>query len=554
MSTKAFDDSVAPITDYAVQARRTCQLAKALIDAGNYEEARKTMCALWQGIGDRPNLHGLDAHTAAEVLLQAGEVTAHLGNLERIPGAQGFAKDLISESIRQFELLGDGEKVAEAQKDLAICYWREGALDEARVWFRESLNRAAGPLNWLRVLIDSTIVEVSSNRFDEALALLNQAIPLLEQVGDDAIIGRYHMQRALVFKHMGGRKNLERALLENAAAIFHLEKAGHPHHLARIENNTGVIFLELKRYKKALNHLDNARRIFVSLNDSRSAAQTNQTRAEVFVAQSRYPEAERATHEAITSFQAGADSSVLAELFLLQGTALARFGRLQAARRAYEKSSAVAYRLGDLDAAGRTALTMTEELYNFLDANEMGVLYERADSLLGKSNNSSYLLRLNSCARRLLSMLRPLSMKTRALRVFLCHALPDKEAATDLFDRLRKEGFDPWLDKEKLLPGQDWVQEISSAIRDSDSVIVCISNRSIPRVGYVQKEITCALDRADEQPEGSIFLIPLRLEPCELPKRLSRWQALNYFAEDGFTKLRQSLTLQASKLGLSMQK
>jgi hypothetical protein len=44
----------------------------------------------------------------------------------------------------------------------------------------------------------------------------------------------------------------------------------------------------------------------------------------------------------------------------------------------------------------------------------------------------------------------------RALKVFLCHAHSDKDAVKSLYARLKREGVDVWLDKEKLLPGADW--------------------------------------------------------------------------------------------------
>jgi hypothetical protein len=73
----------------------------------------------------------------------------------------------------------------------------------------------------------------------------------------------------------------------------------------------------------------------------------------------------------------------------------------------------------------------------------------------------------------------------------------------DLYQHLQSEGFiKPWLDEEELLPGQDWQLEIPKAVRASDVVLVCLSPQSTTRAGYVQKEITFALDIADEQPEG----------------------------------------------------
>ncbi|MFZ5879986.1 MAG: toll/interleukin-1 receptor domain-containing protein [Chloroflexota bacterium] len=66
----------------------------------------------------------------------------------------------------------------------------------------------------------------------------------------------------------------------------------------------------------------------------------------------------------------------------------------------------------------------------------------------------------------------------RPLKVFLCHAHADREPVRALYARLKREGVDVWLDKEKLLPGQgfdrlnlpDWEMEIRKAVRAS---IIC---------------------------------------------------------------------------------
>jgi TIR domain len=91
------------------------------------------------------------------------------------------------------------------------------------------------------------------------------------------------------------------------------------------------------------------------------------------------------------------------------------------------------------------------------------------------------------------------------------------------------------------LPGQEWELEIRKAVRNSDAVIVCLSRSSITQRGYVQKEIKYALDIADEQPEGNIFLIPVKLEECEVPSRLRDWHWVNLFEDSGYRRLTLSL-------------
>ncbi len=130
---------------------------------------------------------------------------------------------------------------------------------------------------------------------------------------------------------------------------------------------------------------------------------------------------------------------------------------------------------------------------------------------------------------------------TRRLRVFLCHASCDKNPVRDLYGRLLKEGIAPWLDEEDLLPGQQWEMEIRKSVRESDAVIVCLSKASINKTGFVHREIKYALDVAEEHPEGTIFIIPLKLEECDLPDRLQRYHWVSIFESNGYDKLLRSL-------------
>jgi formylglycine-generating enzyme required for sulfatase activity len=147
---------------------------------------------------------------------------------------------------------------------------------------------------------------------------------------------------------------------------------------------------------------------------------------------------------------------------------------------------------------------------------------------------------------------KPAADSSRALRIFLCHSSVDKPAVRELYQRLRADGFEPWLDEEDLLPGQDWQREIPKAVRDADVVVVCLSRGSINKVGYVQKEIKFALDAADEQPENTIYVIPLKLEKCDVPERLNRWQWVNLFSPNGYERLMRALQVRATSLGLGV--
>lgn len=121
-----------------------------------------------------------------------------------------------------------------------------------------------------------------------------------------------------------------------------------------------------------------------------------------------------------------------------------------------------------------------------------------------------------------------------------------------LVSRLSADGFDPWFDEERLLPGQDWEFEISAAVKNSDAVVVCLSMVSVEKVGYVQKELRRVLDVAEFRPEGRIFVIPVRLEHCPVPERLSHWQYADLFAENGYKRLREALMAGAGVPGATV--
>ena len=122
----------------------------------------------------------------------------------------------------------------------------------------------------------------------------------------------------------------------------------------------------------------------------------------------------------------------------------------------------------------------------------------------------------------------------------------------DLHARLRKDGFRPWLDEEDILGGTRWEDAIEDAVRDADVVIVCLSPGSTTKEGFLQREIRFALGVADEKPEDTIFIVPLKLEECEVPRRLKQWQWINYFQGDGYSRLFASLVKRAEQIGATV--
>ncbi len=145
-----------------------------------------------------------------------------------------------------------------------------------------------------------------------------------------------------------------------------------------------------------------------------------------------------------------------------------------------------------------------------------------------------------------------MSEPKRPLKVFLCHAHADRDSVRALYNRLIKDGVDAWLDKEKLLAGADWEYEIRKAVRESDVVVVCHSTQ-FNQKGFRQKEVKIALEEADLLPKGEIFIIPARLEVCDVLDDLKRFHWVDLFETDGYEGLMRALRTRADKIGATLQ-
>lgn len=132
-------------------------------------------------------------------------------------------------------------------------------------------------------------------------------------------------------------------------------------------------------------------------------------------------------------------------------------------------------------------------------------------------------------------------LQSKERRVFLCHSSGDKGKVREIYARLQADQQNPWLDEEDLRPGEDWRTEVEKAIRESVAVVVCLSQTSVGKTGFVQKEIRVAIDAAEERPDGAIFIIPARLENCDLPQRLKHLQRVDLFKPWGYHQLRKTL-------------
>lgn len=382
-----------------------CRVCADFINKGQYDDAREALGELWQGTGRRPCLEGLGEKAAAEVLLQAGALTGWLGAMRQVQGAQSAAKDLLSESASRFESLGETERVAAARSDLALCYWREGAYDEARVLLANALEELKGTVERAKALLRLTTVEFWAGRYNDALAILRDNAHIFDDGVSHALRGSFHNHLAAVLKQLGTALRrtdyLDRAIIEYTAAIYHQEKAGHERYRATNENNIANLLRKMGRYAEAHEHLDRAVVVLRRLRDAGLMAQVDDTRARVLLEEKRYAEAERVITRAVQALETGGAAALLSEALTTQGVTWARLGKDEASVGVLRRAVKMAEESGALCNAGLAALTLIEEhgAGCALSPQELYELYRHADRLLEEAQHAESVARLRSCAR-----------------------------------------------------------------------------------------------------------------------------------------------------------
>lgn len=136
--------------------------------------------------------------------------------------------------------------------------------------------------------------------------------------------------------------------------------------------------------------------------------------------------------------------------------------------------------------------------------------------------------------------------------VFLAYAAEDGARVEQLFLALAKAGFQPWMDRRKLLPGQNWPRAIEGAIETADFFVACLSRRAVSKRGTFQSEVRYALECARSAPLEDIYFIPVRLDDCRVPAQIQRqMQYVDLFPDvaAGTKRLIQMIRKEARRRG-----
>jgi hypothetical protein len=129
-------------------------------------------------------------------------------------------------------------------------------------------------------------------------------------------------------------------------------------------------------------------------------------------------------------------------------------------------------------------------------------------------------------------------------KVFISYAREDSATAIRLYRDLKDQGLEPWIDTEELLPGQSWEAKIRQAISASSYFLALISQNSVSKRGFIQKELRQGMEILDEYPPDKIYIIPIRLEDVEPSHaKLNQLQRVDLFRsyDDALRKIKLAI-------------
>lgn len=128
--------------------------------------------------------------------------------------------------------------------------------------------------------------------------------------------------------------------------------------------------------------------------------------------------------------------------------------------------------------------------------------------------------------------------------VFFSYAREDEARVAEIYRIVKSKGFRPWMDTRDIAGGEDWDLAIKRAIRRANFFLVFVSPSSLVKTGVLKAEMESGISIRQSNLEQERFLIPVRLEECDIPDSLKPYQWINYFDDDGPVRLLRALGYQ----------
>ena len=102
--------------------------------------------------------------------------------------------------------------------------------------------------------------------------------------------------------------------------------------------------------------------------------------------------------------------------------------------------------------------------------------------------------------------------------VFISYVSENEKIVDEIYQELKLQGIEVWLDRHDLGPGTRWKREIRRAIQQGLFFIACFSKEYYERdKTYMNEELTVASEELRQRPADRVWFIPTKLNECEIP-------------------------------------
>lgn len=126
--------------------------------------------------------------------------------------------------------------------------------------------------------------------------------------------------------------------------------------------------------------------------------------------------------------------------------------------------------------------------------------------------------------------------------VFISYSRADLPFVERLNAFLMNVGISTWFDRLSLLPGQRWEDVIDDEIPRSRTFLTCLSKTAMDKRGYFHIEQNLASEAALRVPPEELFILPVLLGNCEIPRKLRQYHVVNLVEPGAIEMLLLSLS------------
>ncbi|EKM0526239.1 TIR domain-containing protein [Cronobacter turicensis] len=139
------------------------------------------------------------------------------------------------------------------------------------------------------------------------------------------------------------------------------------------------------------------------------------------------------------------------------------------------------------------------------------------------------------------------------MKIFLAHAKEDEKITESIYERLKSNGYEPWMDIKDIPGGVIWDYEIQKNFNNANVIIIILSKVSCNKNGYIRREINDAIEKLKYYKPDDVVIVPLLIDDAEVPSLISsKIQYIDYKRSDGWDILERSLNLAATQQNLEV--